>query len=215
MPDVKRMVNCGVMINFICCFFLMIRRPPRSTLFPYTTLFRSGTRVQVIKDGFTGTEGPIALSDGSLIFTETNANRITRIDADGRTSTFLENTNGANGLAFDTKGRLIAVQTTPGDTKVGVIYPKGSEAVLADNFDGKPFGRPNDLVIDRKGGVYFTEPGPNAAQPIAPGAVPAPPAPPPLPPSASYIPPRGKAIRIAEGIERPTGIPPTPDEQTR
>src|SRR3989442_8819820 len=25
------------------CFFLMIRRPPRSTLFPYTTLFRSGT----------------------------------------------------------------------------------------------------------------------------------------------------------------------------
>src|SRR5438876_9096914 len=24
------------------CFFLMIRRPPRSTLFPYTTLFRSG-----------------------------------------------------------------------------------------------------------------------------------------------------------------------------
>src|SRR6202171_6633263 len=26
---------------FIFCFFLMIRRPPRSTLFPYTTLFRS------------------------------------------------------------------------------------------------------------------------------------------------------------------------------
>src|ERR1039457_7515156 len=26
-------------------FFLMIRRPPRSTLFPYTTLFRSGNRL--------------------------------------------------------------------------------------------------------------------------------------------------------------------------
>src|SRR5256885_9943719 len=25
----------------LLCFFLMIRRPPRSTLFPYTTLFRS------------------------------------------------------------------------------------------------------------------------------------------------------------------------------
>src|ERR1022692_540087 len=25
----------------VSCFFLMIRRPPRSTLFPYTTLFRS------------------------------------------------------------------------------------------------------------------------------------------------------------------------------
>src|SRR2546430_10298764 len=29
-------------------FFLMIRRPPRSTLFPYTTLFRS---VRVVRDG--------------------------------------------------------------------------------------------------------------------------------------------------------------------
>src|SRR6267142_2243551 len=29
-------------IMFFCFFFLMIRRPPRSTLFPYTTLFRSG-----------------------------------------------------------------------------------------------------------------------------------------------------------------------------
>src|SRR2546430_13610250 len=28
-------------MSFICFFFLMIRRPPRSTLFPYTTLFRS------------------------------------------------------------------------------------------------------------------------------------------------------------------------------
>src|SRR5437868_14465709 len=29
-------------IFFIFFFFLMIRRPPRSTLFPYTSLFRSG-----------------------------------------------------------------------------------------------------------------------------------------------------------------------------
>src|SRR6266403_4949893 len=30
--------------NFLVFFFLMIRRPPRSTLFPYTTLFRSAAR---------------------------------------------------------------------------------------------------------------------------------------------------------------------------
>src|SRR5256886_13173705 len=29
---------------YLCFFFLMIRRPPRSTLFPYTTLFRSSWR---------------------------------------------------------------------------------------------------------------------------------------------------------------------------
>src|SRR2546429_9786835 len=31
--------------SFIIFFFLMIRRPPRSTLFPYTTLFRSHARL--------------------------------------------------------------------------------------------------------------------------------------------------------------------------
>src|SRR4029450_10345024 len=52
-----------------------------------------GTKVQVIKEGFQGTEGPIAHPDGSLLFTETSANRITKIDAQGTTSAFLENTN--------------------------------------------------------------------------------------------------------------------------
>src|SRR5258707_14665154 len=32
---------CSYQYNNIIFFFLMIRRPPRSTLFPYTTLFRS------------------------------------------------------------------------------------------------------------------------------------------------------------------------------
>src|SRR2546430_3907249 len=35
-------VNHYVCIAYLFFFFLMIRRPPRSTLFPYTTLFRSG-----------------------------------------------------------------------------------------------------------------------------------------------------------------------------
>src|SRR3712207_7391706 len=35
----------------VCFFFLMIRRPPRSTLFPYTTLFRSRARVPVRAGG--------------------------------------------------------------------------------------------------------------------------------------------------------------------
>src|SRR3990172_3337412 len=166
-----------------------------------------GTRVQVIKEGFQGTEGPIALPDGTLIFTETQVSRLTRIDQDGNTSTFLENTNGSNGLAFDAKGRLISVQTTPGQTRIGVIYPKGSEAVLADNYEGKPFGRPNDLVVDKKGGVYFTDPG-VTAPPNAP-----PPSTPPLPAAVYYTPPGGKAIRVADGITRPNGILLSTDEK--
>src|SRR2546429_4126021 len=33
----------NVVLRIVFIFFLMIRRPPRSTLFPYTTLFRSHT----------------------------------------------------------------------------------------------------------------------------------------------------------------------------
>src|SRR5216683_6629162 len=36
-------------MSVLVFFFLMIRRPPRSTLFPYTTLFRS----RLLRDGFT------------------------------------------------------------------------------------------------------------------------------------------------------------------
>jgi len=167
----------------------------------------AGTKVEVIKSGFAGTEGPIGLPDGSLIFTETQANRITRIDANNQTSTFLENTNGSNGLGFDGKGRLISVQTTPGKTLIGVIYPKGQEATLTDNYDGKPYGRPNDLVVGSSGGVYFTEPGPNAARGQPPTV-------PPLTPAVYYVPPGGKAMRIAEGIGRPNGIMLSADEKT-
>ena len=144
-----------------------------------------GTRVQVIKEGFRGTEGPIALPDGTLIFTETAESRITRIDKNGNTSTFLENTNETNGLAFDSKGRLIGVQRAPGKQGIAVLHPKGSEAVLASNIDGKPFDRPNDLTVDKKGGVYFTDPNPGLVY---------------------YVTPGGKTIKVAEGITRPNGI---------
>jgi gluconolactonase len=140
----------------------------------------------VIKDGFEGTEGPVTLPDGSVIFTEARASRITKIDKDDKVSTFLENTNGSNGLGFDSKGRLISTQALA----VGVIYPKGSEAVLAGPYEG----RPNDLVISSKDGIYFTHPSAK-------------------PPAVYYIPPGGTAVVAAE-MSSPNGISLSPDEKT-
>src|SRR2546429_8206568 len=48
------------MILYLFFFFLMIRRPPRSTLFPYTTLFRSGSRHAHLRDGGGGAGIPDA-----------------------------------------------------------------------------------------------------------------------------------------------------------
>jgi gluconolactonase len=161
-----------------------------------------GTKVQVIKEGFQGTEGPIGMPDGSLIFTETTANRITRIDADGNTSTFLDNANGPNALALDAQGRLFAVQTVK--MQVGIIHPKGSEKVLTDNYEGTTYARPNDLVVDKKGGVYFSDAGLNLDQN---------PPPPLMPLAVYYINPAGKTIRVSDRITRPNGVLLSRDEK--
>ncbi|MBC6907009.1 SMP-30/gluconolactonase/LRE family protein [Saccharophagus sp. K07] len=165
-------------------------------------VIKEGTQIEFIKEGFEGTEGPIAAPDGSLLFTETRANRITRIAPDNSISTFLENTNGANGLAFNKQGELVAVQVA--DTQVGVIYPQERKKALVKDFDGKKFQRPNDLVLAKNGGVYFTDsglnPGADANEENRTGVY--------------YISPEGKTLKVADGIERPNGIQLSRDEKT-
>jgi gluconolactonase len=198
----------------VLCVFLCVvifgqgqapQGPPPETVTPNIPgVAAAGTKIQVIKDGLEGTEGPVAMPDGSVIFN--GGSRLLKIDKDNNVSIFMENPNLANGLAFDSRGRLIAVLTALGKTGIGVLYPKGSEAVLIDKVEGKSFGRPNDLVVDKKGGVYFTDPGPNAQQ-IAAGY-------PSTTPAVYYLAPGGKLSKIAEGIERPNGIQLSPDEKT-
>src|SRR5471032_3419507 len=67
----------------ICFFFLMIRRPPRSTLFPYTTLFRSPRRPRVrrrLVSGIARVQPPPAhrhAADGDRKSTRLNSSHIT------------------------------------------------------------------------------------------------------------------------------------------
>lgn len=168
----------------------------------------AGTKIELIKEGFTGTEGPVALPDGSLIFTETQANRVTRIAQDGSTSVFVEGSNGANGLGFTSNGDLYAVQVLK--PRVGIIFPPPKVKTLADNYEGKPFGRPNDLVVDQKGNVYFTDSGANpqaAGQPAPANPVET------AKPAVYRISKQGEFKRLVADIERPNGIQLSPDEK--
>src|SRR3712207_8233129 len=66
----------------MCCFFLMIRRPPRSTLFPYTTLFRSAA-----PKGDTASieqEGPMPRGGKRELIDTGTDKRYVRRDAQGR-----------------------------------------------------------------------------------------------------------------------------------
>jgi gluconolactonase len=174
----------------------------------------AGTRIELIKEGFTGTEGPVTLPDGSLIFTETQANRITRIAEDGSTSVFVEGSNGSNGLGFTPNGDLYAVQVLK--PRVGIVFPDPKVRTLADNHEGKPFGRPNDLVVDKQGNVYFTDSGANPAPATAAQASQAAPAKPPVEtakPAVYRISRQGELKRLVADIERPNGIQLSPDEK--
>lgn len=166
---------------------------------------KGGTPVRIVKSGFKSTEGPIALPDGSLVFTELALNRLIKIDRNDNVTTFLENTNGANSIGFDPKGRLIGVLVNEGQAGVAVLYPESSKAVLASTYEGKPLGRPNDLAVGRAG-IYFTDPGRNAVgAPPEPGA---------LPQAVYYLPYNRQAvIKVADGF-RPNGILLSRDEKT-
>jgi gluconolactonase len=134
--------------------------PPKDIVAPAIPgVVAAGTHIELVAYPVQGTEGPVRLLDGSgVLWTERNIFHISKIDLNGNRSTFVESAEGANGLGWDSKGRLIAVlRPRSGGEKVAAIYPAGSEATLADNADGKPFNALNDLVVSTKDDIYFTD----------------------------------------------------------
>lgn len=151
-------------------------------------------KVERLHTGFEFTEGPAVDSRGNVYFTDIPRSRIYRSDARGQLSTFLEDSDACNGLMFDARGRLLACQ---GESKrlIAIDLETKKVTALADRCDEKPFGTPNDLVIDREGGVYFTAPDTQSVYHVAAGA-------------------GGKAVRVLEKLARPNGVILSPDEKT-
>lgn len=181
-----------------------IMKSPPDTIAPdIPGVVAGGARVQLIRDMFQSVEGAIAMPDGSLLFTEQDNGdgALVKIDKDGKISTFLENTNRTIGLGYDPKGRLIGAQSrTP---RVGVLNP--TRMTLAEEFEGQPLVFPNDLTIDKKGGIYFTDQVNSRFRPPPPGRK----------PLIFYVRPEdGKLIKVSEEVTSPNGIILSPDEKT-
>jgi gluconolactonase len=162
-----------------------------------------GTPTEFLRSGFNGTEGVISLPDGSVLFCELNANKIIHIDLSGDFSTYLEDANRTTGLGFDHKGRLISAQSR--DPRIGVLMPR--RETLADSFGGLPLVRPNDVVIDKKDGIYFSDPVP---MPHTQFRDP----PPGRKPLILYITPAGRVIEATAEVAQPNGVQLSPDEKT-
>ena len=102
------------------------------------------------------TEGPV-WTGAEILFTHIRKNRILRYDI--KTNAITEwrtGTNRTNGLCFDAQGRLFGCCS--GGRSIVRFDPDGKNVAVADRLDGKKLSTPNDLAIDRKGRIWFTNP---------------------------------------------------------
>jgi gluconolactonase len=160
----------------------------------------AGAEPQLVQEGFVFTEGPVGTSDGGLYFSDIRPNRIYRLEPNGKIDLVREQTNGANGLALTRDGDLLAAE---GDGKrISKRSRDGTLTTITEGIAGKPFLAPNDLILDAKGGIYITDPGP---RPVVPGRI----------AYVYYLPTGAKEpIVIDDQIARPNGLTLTRDGRT-
>src|SRR5438874_7581126 len=128
------------------------------------------TREAPIKGGLT--EGPAVAPDGSIYFSDIpfgkDKGQILRFDPKTKkTTVFAADSHKSNGLKFDAKGFLIACEGSDGGGRCVSRWDvkTGERTVVADRYMGKRFNACNDLCIDEKGRIYFTDPRYLGAEP--------------------------------------------------
>lgn len=119
-------------------------------------IIADGATPRLISSQFSFTEGPAVDRYGNVFFTDQPNDKIWKFDTKGELSVFLDKTGRSNGMYFDKKGNLIAAADE--NNQLWSISPDKKITVLLDNFKGKRFNGPNDLWIDQKGGIFFTDP---------------------------------------------------------
>jgi gluconolactonase len=159
-----------------------------------------GVTSELVQEGYVFTEGPVGAADGGLYFSDIRVSKTYFLDPGGKISVARESTNGANGLALTRDGELLFAE---GDGKrITKRNRDGTIAVLTEGPPGAPLLAPNDLIVDAKGGIYFTDPGP---RPVVPGR----------PTYVYYLPAGAKTPILVDGaVPRPNGLTLTNDGKT-
>ena len=156
--------------------------------------------VETVRTGFAFTEGPAWDPRGTLFFSDIPGNTIHRLKKGDELSDFTNDSKHTNGIMIAADGRMLACQMD--GQVVAYDVESGQAKVLADSYDGKRFNAPNDLVIDKQGGIYFTDPLFRAPDPLPQGVQ-----------TVYYIAPSGEVKRVTEHIAAPNGIGLSPDGQ--
>ncbi len=136
-------------------------------------LIPEGAEIEILASGFDWSEGPLWLeSQQALIFSDVPANKIYRWSEKDDLSIYLNPSGyfgdrtdkgepGSNGLTLDNEGNLILCQhglRQLGKMRSSLDNPKEDYENLADSWQGKKFNSPNDVVVHKNGGIFFTDP---------------------------------------------------------
>ena len=167
-------------------------------------LVAEGAKPLKLAGGFKFTEGPAAGPDGNVYFTDIPNNRIHKWDVKaGKLSTFLEKSGGANGLYFSKEGDLFACQGEVRKVTSFYLEDGAEKELVADQFDGRPFNKPNDLWLHPNGGIFFTDPNYGRKELSQEGE------------HLYYVTPyRDQVFRVDDKLKRPNGIIGSPDGKT-
>jgi gluconolactonase len=176
--------------------------PPPQIAIP--GVIAADAKVELIKDGFQGAEGPVVAFDGRVFFDDIPANKTYVIEQNGEIVPWREDTRGTNGLSLTKDGRLLGAEMN-GRRLIAVSLKDKSVTPLVTEFDGKPLRAPNDVIADKKGGVYFTDPIVGSNPPPPPNSGPA---------RTLYRRPNGQVIMIDDTQNFPNGLTLSPDEKT-
>jgi len=116
-------------------------------------IFEPKAKLKVEAEKGVAGEGP-AWDPQLGLLTSGNGN-IHRLARDGDAVLFRQGA-GTNGLLFDREGQLLACE--PEKRRMTRTDAKGQLGVLTDSFGGKKYNQPNDLTVDSKGRIYFSDP---------------------------------------------------------
>lgn len=116
-----------------------------------------GATLTKVSSQFAFTEGPAVNKKGDIFFTDQPNDKIWKYSTGGQLSLYLDKTGRANGLHFSRKGNLISCSDEKNE--LWSIAPESKQVtVLLSQVDNKKLNGPNDLWIDTKDGIYFTDP---------------------------------------------------------
>jgi gluconolactonase len=188
----------------------------------FDAVISSSAAIQIIADSLDWSEGPLWLeAQQTLLFSDIPPNTIYKWTADGGKQVYLKPSGytsavkrggeiGSNGLTLNPEGQLVICQH--GDRRIAKMKapldkPAPDFETLVDNYNGKKFDSPNDVVFDNRGNFYFTDPPYGLEKLVEDSNKEA-------PYQGVYRVSNGKAHLLVDSISRPNGIAFTPDYKT-